>query len=452
MPGPGPATVTAAPITNGSESLTSTAPAEDEAKIKLELQKAFEETSKILKENSGRIQFDQKKAKTSFQEISSILGGTDQDGREFTTEEVAKIKKIGDEATDCGLKIFASVTSKVLGLDGVGASDKLKTTNDLKTNFAFLGEDDYAGKNGEEISGLIIDAVKKTTQNHKDKENVVNAINSGFKEAFPAEEERAATEKQNIMPGALKGVTALTLALAVPPPLGVILALGFLAYTWNMGHEPEEKKPEIFNDPDVQEYAEAWKKYMKPQQEITDEDRENYEKDQTALGKVASRFTKEAETDLSEGKKPLKNTGEVLKTSREKLKKTSIAGRSPPALEGEELGTGGTGGEELQELMDRSPVADSEQKAVLSEDHFASFVEEEGGELSEEESKELSSDNLDSMDDFQRASEGLFFPATVEAEAKAVAQELAASLKKGPLTSTEGTILPAGKNLPAIGR
>ena len=424
------------------ESTASNAPAE--AEIESEVQKALEKASEILKKNSGRIQFDQKKAKASFQGISSILERDDDPSRKFTKEDAAKIKEIGDEATDCGLKIFASVTAKVLGFDEVEDSDKSTITNNLKTNFAFLGEDDYAGKNGEEISRLIINAVKETTRSHKDNKDAVDAINSGFQEAFPAEEERAATEKYNIMPGALKGATALTLALAVPPPLGVILALGFLAYTWNMGHEPEEKKPEIFNDPDVQKYAEAWKKFMKPPElEVTAENVKRFKDNPSAsfTGGAAYKFAAKAKEDFKEGKKELENTVKFLKTAaREESEKELVPERSSSALEGRKLVTGGTGGEELQELMNRLPVAASEEK-VSSETCFAKFVNEQVGELSKEELKLVAnSTDVTSAKDLENALEITSSPAKAIEEANAVVKELsAASLEKATSRKEEET-------------
>ena len=305
---------------------------------------------KTVEENSDKIGFDPEKAKEGFEKITKVLGADNK----IDEAELVEIRKIGNESEDSGLKVFAKAVANVLELGEAVLSDKSSILNSLKENFGFLGEEKDPKPSEVEISALILGAVKKTTLSHKENEGVVNAINSGFKEAFsdlseevteeieaeknnilsPLNEEegklspekRREIEDQNkdfwnsameIMPDAAKAATALTLALAVPPPIGIILALGFLAYTWNMGHEPGEKKPDIYNDPEVQSYADAWKGFVKPEQrqELTEKDRKNAAQDPTNVGEAASVLIEEAGRDLNQGKKVLKQNEDALKGS-----------------------------------------------------------------------------------------------------------------------------------------
>jgi|GEM_PF-3405238 len=471
-------------------------------------------------------------AKAAFEEMTEVLVPTDPTKSvavKTNEEKIAAISGIGKGIDDSGLKTFANAATKILCIDQKDLPDNSAILNSLIKAFGFLGEEGPKKENPkEDIALSILEAIHKANSSCKENKAAVDAIDSGFKEAFPGlveeekakslgeaveitpapdlalapsikrkggklttasssltpeEEERLLTpeeqrirdeEKANkeanrdsameIMSDAFKGTAALTLALAVPPPLGVALAIGFLAYTWDMGHKPEEEKPEIFNGPDVQEYAEIWKKFMHPpEREITAQDIKNFNKAPTITGGVASKVIIEAGGNLKEDKEILeaekialqasmgsgsevvdkdnRNTPNRLESesiTQEESKEKSITGEAP-VLGGGQLVTGGVKEEELEKLMDEHS----------QENSFAKFVKEKGGELSEEESKGLSG-NIASIDDFEEAaSESLRFTATV-AEAKAATQELAASLEKGPLTSTEGTILPAGKEFQAI--
>jgi len=500
---------------------TETAPAETPL-INPEI---FERARRIAEKSPDLIKFASG-VKAAFEDMTKVLSPGDlPEGEVAKTnkEKIASISEIGEGIDDSGLKTFANAATKILCIDQEDLPDNSAILNSLITAFGFLGEEGPKKEDPkEDIALSILEAVHKATSSCRENEAAVDAINSGFKEAFPGlveeekakslgegveitpapnlaptpsikgiggelptasssltpEEERKLTlEEQRIrdetkanrdsvmeiMPDVLKGASALTLALAVPPPLGVILALGFLAYTWDMGHKPEEKKPEIFNDPDVQKNAEAWKKFINPsEREITAQDIGNFNKAPTVTGGAASRVIIEAGKDLNEDKKVLENTEEVLKAGRKKSERASIAERSPTALGGEELFTEETGGEEL--VMDGlkgiqnsskpnhgSLVASSTR--APSENFFTRFVNEEGGELLEEESKESARGGLASKDYFDRTYEGMLFPKTAkeeEAEAEAAAKEvgrnLAASLAER-LTSKKVTTIPATKEV-----
>ena len=255
---------------------------------------------KIVEENSGQIEFNPAEAKEGFEKITKALGAENK----IDEAGLAEIRKIGNKSEDSGLKVFAQAVVNVLELNKTPLSDKSPILKSLKENFGFLGKEEDPERSKTKISELILVAVEQTTSSYKENKDVVKAINSGFQEAFsglfeevtkkieaeknqtpsspPNEEEgklspekRREIEDQNrdfrnsameIMTDAAKAATALTLALAVPPPIGIILALGFLAYTWNMGHEPGEKKPDIYNDPKVQSYVDAWKAFMEPRE------------------------------------------------------------------------------------------------------------------------------------------------------------------------------------------
>ena len=402
--------------------------------------------------------------KAAFEDMTKVLspGDLPEDEVVKTNEgKIAAIQKIGEvggeKINDSGLKTFANAATRILNINPENPQDNSEILKSLIKAFGFLGEEGPRKKDSkEDITLSILEAVHKATSSCGENKAAVDAINSGFKEAFPglgeeeakisasppsatstseyeeegrkliSEEQRIRDEKKanwdsamEIMPDAIKGTVALTLALAVPPPLGVILAIGFLAYTWDMGHKPEEEKPEIFNDPDVQEYAEAWKKYMKPQQEITDEDRENYEKDQTALGKVASRV-------IIEGGANLKESEKTLKTSKKALRSTGGAGvaeanltppdplelRSITKKESKEKSTTGeapTIEEELKELMNEFLSEPSKIETLkkenensdgesLNESFVATFLTEESkkssARLVDKENEKLSKEEL----------------------------------------------------------
>ena len=316
-------------------------PADGATLIDPEIAKAVQ---KIVEENPERIEFYPAKAKEAFGKITTALDAADK------TNEVklAEIRTIGNESKDSGLKLFAKAVANVLELNETVLSDKSPILNSLKENFNFLGEEKDPETSKTKISRLILEAVEKKTSSYEGNQGVVDAVNSGFQEAFSglleevkkeitvekdktlsspsneekdelAPEERQKIKDQNkdfwnstmeIMPDAAKAATALTLALAAPPPIGIILALGFLAYTWNMGHEPGEKKPDIYSNPEVQSYADAWKEFMKPepQQAITREGLTN-------TGKAASVSIETAKGDLDKEKEILKQTGAALKES-----------------------------------------------------------------------------------------------------------------------------------------
>ena len=296
---------------------------------------------KIVEENSDQIEFNPAEAKEGFEKITKALGAENK----IDEAGLAEIRKIGNESEDSGLKVFAKAVANVLELNETVLSDKSPILNSLKENFNFLGEEKDPETSKTKISRLILEAVEKKTSSYEGNQGVVDAVNSGFQEAFsglleevkkeitvekdktlsspPNEEEgklspekRREIEDQNrdfwnsamaIMPDAAKAATALTLALAIPPPIGIILALGFLAYTWNMGHEPGEKKPDIYNDPEVQSYADAWKEFVKPelQQAIK-------KGDITNTGKAASVLVETAKGGLDEDGKTLKQVKSSL--------------------------------------------------------------------------------------------------------------------------------------------
>ncbi len=296
---------------------------------------------KIVEENSDQIEFNPAEAKEGFEKITKALGAENK----IDEAGLAEIRKIGNESEDSGLKVFAKAVANVLELNETVLSDKSPILNSLKENFNFLGEEKDPETSKTKISRLILEAVEKKTSSYEGNQGVVDAVNSGFQEAFSglleevkkeitvekdktlsspsneekdelAPEERQKIKDQNkdfwnstmeIMPDAAKAATALTLALAAPPPIGIILALGFLAYTWNMGHEPGEKKPDIYNDPEVQSYADAWKEFVKPelQQAIK-------KGDITNTGKAASVLVETAKGGLDEDGKTLKQVKSSL--------------------------------------------------------------------------------------------------------------------------------------------
>ena len=444
MPDPNPITKAA---TDGS---ASTEPATASAESSSISKEILEQAQGILlkaKASPDLITFASG-VKEAFEKMTKVLspGDLPEDEAGKTNEgKIAAIQKIGEvggeKINDSGLKTFANAATKILGIGPEDLPNNSAILNSLITAFGFLGEEGLRKEDpNEDITLSILKAFDKATSSCEGNQVAIDAIKSGFKEAFPGlveeekakslgeaveitptpdlapaappikgeklttasltpeeqgreltqEEQRIRDEKEanrdsamEIMPDALKAAGALTLALAVAPPLGVILAIGFLAYTWDMGHKPKEEKPEIFNDPDVQKHAEAWKKFMEPpKREITAADHENAIKKPTIVGGAASKFAENGITDLNESKKTLKVVEEAVKAI------TVGNGNLPSSPLGPEEALKEqteTGGEELQELMDRSPVADSEQKAVLSEDHFAIFVDEEKKKLSEEE-------------------------------------------------------------------
>ena len=381
MPDPNPITEAASAATTSTG--TATAPTEIPS-INPEI---VERAKRIAAASPDLITFASG-AKAAFEEMTKVL--FPEDLTEVTTgktnkEKIADIQKIGEvegeKINDSGLKTFANAATKILGIGPEDLPENSAILNSLITAFGFLGEEgprkEYPK---EDIAQSILEAVHKATSSCEGNKAAVVAINSGFKEAFPdlveeeakigeeelkssaslpsatsesEEEERKLTPEEQeirdkkkanwdsameIMPDALKGTVALTLALAVPPPLGVILALGFLAYTWDMGKKPEEEKPEIFNDPDVQKYAKAWEKFMEPpKREITDGDRENSERAPTFTGGAASGFAAEAGENLREEVSVLENQKEALGKATGSIKGSLAVANAAAQAVAEEL-------------------------------------------------------------------------------------------------------------------
>lgn len=145
-----------------------------------------------------------------------------------------------------------------------------------------------------------------------------------------------------------QAAVALTLALAVPPPLGLLMAIGFTAYC--MQQAGAEKHP----NPEVQNYADAWKEFVqeaqneKAQQQqqapkkkdlndeqvgvqvdtrqtINDQDREKAKKDPTAIGSATNTVVNNAQQDLGDAEKKLKTDKESLRQASNELTPEQIA-------------------------------------------------------------------------------------------------------------------------------
>jgi hypothetical protein len=313
-------------------------------------QKFVSVVQKIVGGNPDQIQFDPLKAKESFENINIVL----EDGSKDYKAKLDNIFGIEEESNDSGLKIFASIIADVIKSDEIGEEEKLGIIDLLKKNFVFLGEDDYPKKDREEISRLILEAVGNTMSSYEEGLKVFEVIYSGFRRNFlkliqeaqdeieeeenkkrlsnqqSSEDEKKLIleERQKIRdrnrdawnsaielsPNSAKASTALTLSLVTPSPLGIIIALGFLAYTWDMGHEDGEKKPDIYNSTNVQQYADAWKEFMPNSDSriLTEQERQNAQFNPTDIGKAASRFIDAVKPDFAQDGDILKNHGLAL--------------------------------------------------------------------------------------------------------------------------------------------
>lgn len=318
---------------------------------------------KIVGGNPDRIQFDQSKTKEAFENINIVL----EDGSKDYKAKLDNIFEIEEASNDSGLKIFASIITDVIKSDEIGEEEKFGILDLLKKNFVFLGEDDYPKKDREEVSRLILEAVGNTMSSYEEGLKVFEAIYSGFRRNFSkliqeaqveieegenkerlsnqqsSEDEKklileegqkirdrnrdAWNSAMELIPNSAKASTALALALVTPSPLGIIIALGFLAYTWGMGHEDGEKKPDIYNNTNVQQYANAWKEFM-PNSEsriLTEQERQNAQFNPTDTGKAASRFIDAVKPEFAQD-------GDVLKNHRIALASVKLT-----ALSGENL-------------------------------------------------------------------------------------------------------------------
>ncbi len=395
----------------------------------------FKKIEEAAKKNPDLIKFDSR-AKKAFEDISTVLS-TKNATEDRVTENAGKIEAInkilkgkgegekegegegeGRKIDDSGLNTFAKIATRILNIDSAYLSDDSAYLSDdsaitkLITEFGFLKEDpkpeDPPGNlatfnplatgsadslkedskeedSKEEFVKSILGALRNASSSFEGDKAVTDAINLGFKDAFPefVEEIKLApdldiaaasfieggkltqegqesnetntttvksykngltTEEQElvnnreinwsnaieIMPDAFRGGTALALALAVPAPFGVILALGFLACAWNMGHKPEEEN--LNNDPLIKACSTAWKDFMEEKKsksdegvsievggggrEITEEDRENYERNPTRTGGAADKVIGGSAKDLEEDKKALVTTSEALRVKK----------------------------------------------------------------------------------------------------------------------------------------
>ena len=386
----------------------------------------FKEIEEAAKKNPDLIKFDSR-AKKAFEDISTVLS-TKNATEDRVAENAGKIEAInkilkgkgegekegegeGRKIDDSGLNIFAKIATRILNIDSAYLSDDSAITK-LITEFGFLKEDskpeDLPGNlatfnplatgsadslkedskeedSKKEFVKSILGALHNAASSFEGNKAVIDAINLGFKDAFPEfveeiklapdldiaaasfieggeltqeglesdgtntttvksykkgltpEEQELVNNREinwsnaiEIMPDAFRGGTALALALAVPAPFGVILALGFLACAWNMGHKPEEEN--LNNDPLIKACSTAWKDFMEEKKsksdegvsieasegarEITEEDRVNNKRNPTRTGEAADRVIRGSAKDLEEDNKALVTTSEALMVNK----------------------------------------------------------------------------------------------------------------------------------------
>ena len=258
----------------------------EEAFVKDGIQKHEKEIEDALPEISA-IKFDPANAAIAFKEIKKIADLV-------ASGEESRISEISDKAlnvADASLQVYAAMVLKVLTTEKGSEKEKsayieqeLKGKGGLNEQFAFLGEGVELDLDAhcEKLADVAIkcsDNSKKTIPNDDDwdcgrfikeaiqvsndiydkkEQDVDEKKQDESSQDEPSKEEvidKKGDEKKNVLSSLLsqldkptlkaagKGIMALALCFVVPPPVGPILALGFLSVT--QSKEKETKNLEL---------------------------------------------------------------------------------------------------------------------------------------------------------------------------------------------------------------